>query len=161
MVQYSGSGMGQQGSQFLQGQQMTQEQLMAARSSLLYAQQPFSPLPQHQPFHTQLGITSSTSTPPPPPLHLINTEPSHVGPSFPDFGRSNTAGVQVKHESGSSADARGGSSGEALYLKSADDQTVECTRGDVCLSQGTTADRTTLYASSSFCKFWSSGLKLF
>ncbi|KAK4282912.1 hypothetical protein QN277_014234 [Acacia crassicarpa] len=119
--QYSGSGIVQQGAQYHQGQQMTQQQLMAARSSLLYAQQPFSPLPQHQPFHTQLGITSSTSNPPPPPLHLINTEPSHVGPSFPDFGRSNNAGDQAKHESGSSADARGGSSGEALYLKSADD----------------------------------------
>ncbi|XP_028790353.1 GRF1-interacting factor 1-like [Neltuma alba] len=117
--QYSGSGIAQQGAQYFQGQQMTQQQLMAARSSLLYAQQPFSPLPQHQPFHTQMGISSSTSTPPP-PLHLINAESTHVGPSFPDFGRSN-AGDQAKQETGSSAEARGGSSGEALFLKPADD----------------------------------------
>ncbi|XP_054785377.1 GRF1-interacting factor 1-like isoform X2 [Prosopis cineraria] len=115
--QYSGSGIAQQGAQDLQGQQMTQQQLMAARSSLLYAQQPFSPLPQHQPFHTQLGISSGASAPPP-PFHLLNTEPAHVGPGFPDFGEARN---RAKQETGSSAEAGGGSSGEALYLKPADD----------------------------------------
>ena len=110
-LQYSGSGMVQQGGQYVhQGQQMTQQQLMAARSSLLYAQQPFSPLSQHQPFHTHLGITpSSSSSAPPPPHHFINTD---VGPTFPDFGRSD----HPKQDS-----SAGGTSGEALYLKPADD----------------------------------------
>lgn len=131
-LQYSGSGvMQQQGAHYIhqsqqQAQQMTQQQqLIAARSSLLYAQQPFSPLAQHQPFHTPFGI-ASTSTPPP-PLHLLHSEPTHVGPTFPDFVRSNTVeGLQGggKQETGSSAEGRGGScgaAGETLYLKAADD----------------------------------------
>ncbi|KAF7817810.1 GRF1-interacting factor 1 [Senna tora] len=105
--QYSGSAAMQQQQQ-QQAHYIQQQQLVSARSSLLYAQQPFSPLaPQHQPFH---GITS-TSTTPPPPFPLLHSQPTHLGPTFPDFVR------QGKQETATSAEA----AGEILYLKAADD----------------------------------------
>lgn len=127
----------------MQAQQMTQQQqqLMAARSSLLYAQQqqPFSALQQQQALHGQLGMSSGGSA----GLHMLHSEATHVGGNstigtggFPDFVRSSTAGDGLhgaggrglistgKQEIGSSAEGRGGSSGdggETLYLKSAGD----------------------------------------
>lgn len=112
-----------QGTQYLQSQQaqqMTQQQLMAARSSLLYAQQPYSALQQQQALHSQLGMSSSTATPG--GLHMLQSEGSHVGAAaaFPDFVRTTKQDIGT-----SSADqARGGASGEGgetLYLKSSDD----------------------------------------
>ena len=121
----------------MQPQQMTQQSLMAARSSLLYAQQPFAALQQQQALQGQLGMSSSGS----PGLHMLQSEASNMGGSggFPDFVRSSTAeglhgasrGIigSSKQEIGSSAEGRVGSSightsegGETLYLKTADDR---------------------------------------
>lgn len=117
-MQYPSSGIMQQGTQYMQGQQaqpMTQQQLMAARSSLLYAQQPYSALQQQQALHSQLGMASSGAG-----LHMLQTEGA-TSSAFPDFARA-TKQLDI----GTSADhqARGGASGEGgetLYLKSSDD----------------------------------------
>lgn len=128
--------------QHQQAQQMTPQSLMAARSSMLYAQQPFSSL-QQQGLHSQPGMNSGGST----GLHMLQSEASTAGGSgalgaggFLDFGRG-TSGEGMhggramaggsKQDIGSaagSAEGRGGSSGgragdggETLYLKSADD----------------------------------------
>ncbi|RDX68146.1 GRF1-interacting factor 1 [Mucuna pruriens] len=139
--QYPPSGMMQQGAHYMQGQQaqqMTPQQLMAARSSLLYTQQPFSALQQQQAMHSQLGASSG--------LHMLQSEGSNVNVGsgsgtmggsggFPDFVRGSTgeglhsaaAGRGIigssKQDIGGSGEGRGGSSegGETLYLKSADD----------------------------------------
>ncbi|XP_020239209.2 GRF1-interacting factor 1 isoform X2 [Cajanus cajan] len=138
--QYPPSGMMQQGAHYMQAQQaqqMTPQQLMAARSSLLYAQQPYSALQQQQGMHSHLGTSSG--------LHMMQSEgnnvnvgsgSSSIGGSggFPDFIRGSTgeglhsAGRGMigssKQDIGGSGDGRGGSSGEGgetLYLKSADD----------------------------------------
>lgn len=129
--------------QHQQAQQMTPQSLMAARSSMLYSQQPFSALQQQQALHSQLGMSSSGSA----GLHMLQGDGSHVGGSgalgvggFPDFGRGPAGeGMQggnrgmaggSKQDIGSagSAEGRGGSStshdvdgGETLYLKAADD----------------------------------------
>ena len=127
--------------QHQQTQQMTPESLMAARSSMLYTQQPFSAL-QQQALHNQLGMSSGGST----GLHMLQSEASTAGGNgaleaggFLDFGRGSsgegmhggraTAGGS-KQDIGSagSAEGRGGSSGgqggdggETLYLKASDD----------------------------------------
>ncbi|KAL2345812.1 hypothetical protein Fmac_007097 [Flemingia macrophylla] len=138
--QYPPSGIMQQGGHYMQAQQaqqMTPQQLMAARSSLLYLQQPYSALQQQQAMHNQLGVSSG--------LHMMQSEGNNVnvGPGsssiggsggFPDFIRGSTgeglhsAGRGIigssKQDIGGSSDGRGGSSGEGgetLYLKSADD----------------------------------------
>ncbi|KAG4176524.1 hypothetical protein ERO13_A11G250520v2 [Gossypium hirsutum] len=76
--------------QHQQAQQMTQQSLMAARSSMLYSQQPFSALQQQQQqaLHSQLGMSSGGST----GLHMLQTESSTAGGSgalgaggFPDL----------------------------------------------------------------------------
>ena len=126
-----------------QAQQMTQQQLMAAHSSLLYAQQPFTALQQLQALHSQLSKSSSGSPRP----HVLQSEASNVGGSatmgsrgFPNFGRSSTVeGLQgagrgmigsSKQDIKSSSDqGQGGSSGGhadeggeiGLYLKASDD----------------------------------------
>ncbi|KAE8720963.1 GRF1-interacting factor 1 [Hibiscus syriacus] len=118
--------------QHQQAQQMTQQPVMAARSSMLYAQQPFSALQQHQPLHGQLGMSSGG-------LHMLQTDSSTAGGSgalgaggFPDFGRGSPGegihGGKQDIGSGGSAEGRGGSSGgqggdggETLYLKAADE----------------------------------------
>ncbi|KAH1079429.1 hypothetical protein GYH30_054130 [Glycine max] len=128
--QYPPSGMMQQGAQYMQAQQqaqqMTPQQLMAARSSLLYAQQPYSALQQQQAMHTALGSSSG--------LHMLQSEGSNVnvGGGFPDFvrgGSSTGEGLHSggrgiigssKQEMGSSSEGRG-EGGENLYLKVADD----------------------------------------
>ncbi|KAK8590234.1 hypothetical protein V6N12_024613 [Hibiscus sabdariffa] len=61
--------------QHQQAQQMTQQSLMAARSSMLYAQQPFSALQQQQALHGQLGMSFDGST----GLHMLQTESSTTG----------------------------------------------------------------------------------
>ncbi|GMY20669.1 GRF1-interacting factor 1 isoform X1 [Fagus crenata] len=143
--QFPPSGIMQQGGHYMQqhqqAQQMTPQSLMAARSSMLYSQQPFSAL-QQQALHSQLGMNSSGSA----GLHMLQSDASHAGGSgtlgvggFPDFGRGSAGeGLQgggrmaggSKQDIGSagSAEGRGGSSashgvegGETLYLKSADD----------------------------------------
>ncbi|KAI4301947.1 hypothetical protein L6164_035179 [Bauhinia variegata] len=139
--QYPPGGIMQQGAHYMQAQQMSQQSLMAARSSLLYAQQPYSALQQQQALHSQLGMSSSGS----PGLHMLQSEANNVGGSatigsgaFPDFVRSSTGeGLQGasrgiigtgKPDIGTSAEGRGGNSGghtgeggETLYLKAADD----------------------------------------
>ena len=116
---------------------MTQQQLMAARSSLLYAQQPFSLLQHQQALHSQLGMSSSNASP---GLHMLQSEATNVGGSasigsggFPDFVRSSqgeglhgAAGRGLigsgKQDIGdSSAEGHSGERVETLYLKSADD----------------------------------------
>lgn len=113
------------GGQYLQHQQaqpMTPQALMAARSSMLYTQQPFSSLQQQQQaLQSQLGMSSSGSS----GLHMLQSSgggSGALGGGFPDFGRGS------KQDLGSSAEERGGNSGghggdggENLYLKSADD----------------------------------------
>ncbi|XP_027111217.2 GRF1-interacting factor 1-like isoform X1 [Coffea arabica] len=129
--------------QHQQAQQMTPQSLMAARSSMLYGQQPFSALQQQQALHSQLGMSPGGSS----GIHILQGEAHGAGSSgvlggggFPDFGRGTAGeGLQVaargmssgsKHDLGGamSAEGRGGSSGghngdasETLYLKSADD----------------------------------------
>ena len=147
-MQYPPSGMLQQGAHYMQAQQaqqMTQQQLMAARSSLLYAQQPYAALQQQQALHSQLGMSSSAT---PAGLHMLQSDAGNVGGGsatmaggFPDFVRGSTgeglhgggAGGRgiigcSKQDIGGSSEGRGGSSsghtgegGETLYLKSADD----------------------------------------
>ncbi|KAK7355966.1 hypothetical protein VNO80_15231 [Phaseolus coccineus] len=129
--QYPPSGIMQQGAHYMQAQQaqqMSQQQLMASRSSLLYAQQPFSGLQQQQGLHSQLGMSSSGSQ----GFHMLESEATTVGGNatigsggFPDFVRIGSSG---KQDIGSSGEGRGGSSsghsgdgGETLYLKSAAD----------------------------------------
>ncbi|KAK7376278.1 hypothetical protein VNO78_34741 [Psophocarpus tetragonolobus] len=125
--QYPSSGLMQQGAHYMQAQQMSQQQLMASRSNLLYAQQPFSVLQQQQGLHSQLGMSSSGSG----GMHMLQNEATNVGGNasigsggFPDFVRI----ASGKQDIGSSGDGRGGSSsghsgdaGESLYLKSAAD----------------------------------------
>ncbi|XP_050275235.1 GRF1-interacting factor 1 isoform X1 [Quercus robur] len=141
--QFPPSGIMQPGAHYMQhqqAQQMTPQSLMAARSSMLYSQQPYSALQQQQALHSQLGMNSSGSS----GLHMLQSDASHAGGSgtlgvggFADFGRGSTGeGLQSgrgmaggsKQDIGSagSAEGRGGSStshdgGETLYLKAADD----------------------------------------
>ncbi|XVE62786.1 hypothetical protein DITRI_Ditri06bG0147800 [Diplodiscus trichospermus] len=129
--------------QHQQTQQMTPQSLMAPRSSMLYAQQPFSALQQQQALHSQLGMSSGGST----GIHMLQSEASTAGASgalgaggFPDFGRGSsgegfhggramTGGSKLDIGSAGSAEGRGGSSGsdqggnggETLYLKAVDD----------------------------------------
>lgn len=137
-AQYPSSGMMQPGAHYMQhqqAQQMTPQSLMAARSSMLYTQQPFPAL-QQQALHGQLGMSSGGSS----GLHMMQGDIGSAGGSgqlgaggFPDFGRGSAGeGLHRGMASGSkqdigssgSAEGRGGSSGdggETLYLKSADD----------------------------------------
>ncbi|KAJ7973511.1 GRF1-interacting factor 1-like [Quillaja saponaria] len=141
--QYPPSGMMQQGAHYMQhqqAQQMTQQSLMAARSSMLYAQQPYSALQQQQAFNSQLGMSSGGSQ----GLHMLQSEPSNSGGNgalgsggFADFGRGSSGdGLQgsgrgfiggSKQDIGSSegragsSGGHGGEGGETLYLKSSDD----------------------------------------
>ncbi|XVF31056.1 hypothetical protein REPUB_Repub16aG0112500 [Reevesia pubescens] len=143
-AQFPSSGIVQPGQymQHQQAQQMSPQSLMAARSSMLYAQQPFSALQQQQALHSQLGMSSGGSM----GLHMLQSEASTAGGSgahgaggFPDFGRGSSGegmhggrampgGRQQDIGSAGSAEGRGGSSGgqggdggETIYLKSADD----------------------------------------
>ncbi|XP_057961133.1 GRF1-interacting factor 1 [Malania oleifera] len=131
--QFPPSGIVQSGAHYMQhqqAQQMTSQSLLAARSSMLYAQQPFS-LQQQQALHSQLGMSSGVST----GLHLLQNEAGNAGGSgglgaggFPDFVRGGMAGGKQDLGGSGSAEGRGGSSGgqggdggENLYMKAADD----------------------------------------
>ncbi|XVF57205.1 hypothetical protein PTKIN_Ptkin06aG0185800 [Pterospermum kingtungense] len=139
-AQFPSSGIMQAGGHYVphqQTQQMTPQSLMAARSSMLYAQQPFSAL-QQQALHGHLGMSSGGST----GLHMLPSEASTAVGSgglgaggFPDFGRSSSGegmhggraiagGSKQDIANAGSTEGRGGSSGdggETLYLKAADD----------------------------------------
>ncbi|KAK9292748.1 hypothetical protein L1049_020728 [Liquidambar formosana] len=139
--QFPSSGIMQPGAahymQHQQAQQMTQQSLMAARTSMLYnTQQPYASL--QQPMHSQLGMSSGGST----GLHMLQGE-GNAGlgaGGFPDFGRGAAGeGLQAagrgmaggsKHDMGGagSAEGRGGNSGgqggdggETHYLKVGED----------------------------------------
>eukprot|EP00268_Persea_americana_P031535 TRINITY_DN30744_c1_g1_i2.p1 TRINITY_DN30744_c1_g1~~TRINITY_DN30744_c1_g1_i2.p1 ORF type:complete len:175 (-),score=45.74 TRINITY_DN30744_c1_g1_i2:238-762(-) len=124
-----------QGARYLQhqqAQQMTPSSLAAARSSMMYGQQPLSAL-QQQSMHSQLGMSSGVNS----GFHLLNSETGMGGNgaltagSFSDFGRNNGDGFQAatrslmgggKQDGGhvSSSEGRGSQSAdgtEALYLK--------------------------------------------
>ncbi|KAI3898701.1 hypothetical protein MKW98_000814 [Papaver atlanticum] len=135
----------QQGAHYLQHQQaqaMTPQSLMAARSSMLYGQQPISAVQQQQAMHSQLGMNSGVNSN---GLHMMHGEGGmgggngSMGGGFPDFGRSNASeglqsrGVTIasKHEVGNagSNEGRGGNSGghggeagEQMYLKGGDEE---------------------------------------
>ncbi|XP_058105586.1 GRF1-interacting factor 1-like [Magnolia sinica] len=120
--------------QHQQAQQMTPQSLMAARSSMLYAQQPLSTL-QQQALHSQLGMSSGASN----GLHMLHSETGLGGNSsmlaargFPNFGRSTGEGLQAANRGmagagkqdavgvGSTAGNAGGQSRdgtEPFYLK--------------------------------------------
>ena len=133
----------QSGSRYMQqqAQQMTPQSLMAARSSMLYAQSPMSALQQQQQqaaMHGQLGMSSGGNSSGFPILHseasVGGNGTMSAGGVFPDFGRSSGAG---KQEIGS--EGRGGSSGgqsgdgtEPLYLKGTEEE-GNWVRGDACL----------------------------
>ncbi|KAM7269651.1 hypothetical protein ACFE04_025148 [Oxalis oulophora] len=120
--QYSSSGMVQQGYTQHQQGQMTPQSILAARSSMMYNQQPYASLQQQQALHSQLGMSSGGTT----GLHMLQGEGNATGTGgFPDFGR---GGKQDMGSSGS-AEGRGGGNnggqvgdgGETLYLKVSDD----------------------------------------
>ncbi|KAK3017028.1 hypothetical protein RJ639_006766 [Escallonia herrerae] len=144
--QFPSGGVMQSGGHYLQhqqAQQMTPQAVMAARSSMLYSQQPYSALQQQQALHSQLGMSSSASS----GLHMLQGESNSAGGSggplgggvFADFGRGH--GNEGLHASGrgmaggskqdignAGSEGRGGNSGghggdggETLYLKSAND----------------------------------------
>lgn len=145
-AQFPPSGVMQPGAHYMQhqqAQQMSQQSLMAARSSMLYNQQPYSALQQQQALHSQLGMggggSGGSSG-----LHMLQNEASNAGGGngalgaggFPDFGRGNSGeGLQAasrgmggggsKHDEsgrgGGNSGGQGGDGGETLYLKSADD----------------------------------------
>ncbi|KAM7250352.1 hypothetical protein ACFE04_022235 [Oxalis oulophora] len=107
-------------------QQMTQQSLLAARSSMLYSQQPYASLQQQQALHNQLGMSSSGTTG---GLHMMQQGEGSAGGGsggFPDFSRGSGGGKQDIGSSGS-GEGRGGSGGhigdggETLYLKASDD----------------------------------------
>ncbi|KAL3750391.1 hypothetical protein ACJRO7_011400 [Eucalyptus globulus] len=127
--QFPTSTIAQPGSYYVQhqqAQQMTQQSLMAARSSMLYTQQ--QPYPS---LHGQLSMSSGSG------LNILQSESSHSGGSGALGGGGFPEGLQVggrgmaggnKHDVGSSSsgEGRGGGQGgadggETLYLKSADD----------------------------------------
>ncbi|KAG6586325.1 GRF1-interacting factor 1, partial [Cucurbita argyrosperma subsp. sororia] len=147
-AQYSSSGLIQPGGHYIQhqqAQQMTPQSLMAARSSMLYTQQPFSSL-QQQALHSQLGMTSGGGI----GFNMLQNDAANAGGNggalgggggggggFPDF--SHNAAADSLHRSlaggskqdmggtgsgegrGGSSGSHGGDGGENLYLKSADD----------------------------------------
>ncbi|KAF8392248.1 hypothetical protein HHK36_022590 [Tetracentron sinense] len=125
--------------QHQQAQQMTPQSLMAARSSMLYAQQPLSALQQQQALHSQLGMSSGGNN----GLHMLHSEAnahSALGTgNFAELGRGTAGeglqaasrGVTVASKqdvrSSGSAEGRGGGNsgvqgvdgGESMYLKGA------------------------------------------
>lgn len=128
--QYPPGSVMQPGSHYLQqhqqAQQMTPQALMAARSSMLYSQQPFSSLQQQQQaLHSQLGMSSGGSS----GLHMLQSEANSSGGSgalggggFGDFGRGTGGNKQdIGGNEGGRGGSSGGDGGETLYLKSAED----------------------------------------
>eukprot|EP00262_Sarcandra_glabra_P021265 TRINITY_DN8889_c0_g3_i1.p1 TRINITY_DN8889_c0_g3~~TRINITY_DN8889_c0_g3_i1.p1 ORF type:complete len:118 (+),score=32.47 TRINITY_DN8889_c0_g3_i1:2-355(+) len=115
---------------------MPPQSLMAARSSMLYAQQPLSLQQQHhqQALHSQLGMSSGGNN----GLHMLHSEASMGG--FPDFNRNAGEGLQAASRgmtgaskqdgaNAGSAEGRGGNAGgqsadgtEPLYLKGSEEE---------------------------------------
>ncbi|KAG4189277.1 hypothetical protein ERO13_A08G216900v2 [Gossypium hirsutum] len=92
-----------------QTQQMTPQSLMAARSSMLYGQQPFSDL-QQQVLHGPLGMSSGGST----GLHMLQSEASTTGGNgalgagvFPAFRHGSSGEGKQDIGSAGSAETRG------------------------------------------------------
>ncbi|TYH07690.1 hypothetical protein ES288_A08G253900v1 [Gossypium darwinii] len=92
-----------------QTQQMTLQSLMAARSSMLYGQQPFSDL-QQQVLHGPLGMSSGGST----GLHMLQSEASTTGGNgalgagvFPAFRHGSSGEGKQDIGSAGSAETRG------------------------------------------------------
>ncbi|GAB2277609.1 hypothetical protein Dimus_012317 [Dionaea muscipula] len=136
--QFPPSGIMQPGGHYMQHQQaqsMTPQALMAARSSMLYSQQPYAALQQTQAMHGQMGMGSGSSS----GLPMLQGEHNINGAGssglLSDFGRSTTGDGMLgigrglgKHDmasAGSADHGRGGHGGgdgsENLYLKSSDD----------------------------------------
>ncbi|KAJ4845530.1 hypothetical protein Tsubulata_015614 [Turnera subulata] len=125
--QFPPTGIMQPGAHYMQHQQaaqMTPQALMAARSSMLYAQQPFSALQQQQALHSQLGMSCGGST----GLHMLQSEASAAGGSggmgaggFGDFGGSKQDIGSTSTDGGRSSGGQGSDGGETLYLKASDD----------------------------------------
>ncbi|KAG9145350.1 hypothetical protein Leryth_008279 [Lithospermum erythrorhizon] len=108
-----------------QAQQLSQQTLMAARSSMLYSQQAYSSLQQQQALHSQLGMSSGGSG-----LNILQSE-GHAGgsaalrnTSSPGFWGLGTSGEGL-HSSGNKQETEGSSSGaydgQTHYSKTASD----------------------------------------
>lgn len=119
--------------QHQQAQPLTPQSLIAARSSMLYAQSPMSALQQQQQaaLHSQLGMSSGASSG---GFNVLRGETSVGGNGalnagvFPDFGHNAGAGKQDMGNA-VSTDSRGGNSTgqngdgtEPLYLKSSEEE---------------------------------------
>ncbi|KAJ8759454.1 hypothetical protein K2173_006996 [Erythroxylum novogranatense] len=135
--QYPSTSIMQPGTHYMQhqqAQQMAQQSLLAARSSMLYTQ-PYSALQQQQALHNQLGMSSGGNT----GLNMLQSEASTAAGGalgaggFLDFGRDSggrgMAGTSNQDiGSAGSSEGRGGSSagqsdeaGETVYLKASDE----------------------------------------
>ncbi|KAK8342570.1 hypothetical protein E1A91_A08G237900v1 [Gossypium mustelinum] len=112
-AQFPSSGIMQAGGHYMQQQQQTQQMtpqsLMAARSSMLYGQQPFSDL-QQQVLHGPLGMSSGGST----GLHMLQSEASTTGGNgalgagvFPAFRHGSSGEGKQDIGSAGSAETRG------------------------------------------------------
>uniref|UniRef100_A0ACD6A087 Uncharacterized protein n=1 Tax=Avena sativa TaxID=4498 RepID=A0ACD6A087_AVESA len=134
LSQYPSNLMMQSGPRYMpqqSGQMMSPQSLMAARSSMMYAQQAMSPLQQQQQqqhqaaAHGQLGMSSTTSG-----FNILHGEASMGGGGgagnsmmnssvFSDYGRGGGGGKEGS--TSLSADARGANSGahsgDGEYLK--------------------------------------------
>ncbi|XP_064942426.1 GRF-interacting factor 1-like isoform X3 [Musa acuminata AAA Group] len=117
--------------QYQQAQQMTPQSLMAARSSMLYAQSPISALQQQQQaaLHTQLGVSPGGNS----GFNMLHGEASVGGNGppaagvFSDFGRSSSAkqetGIALTTEGrGNNSGRQNGDGTEPLYLKGSEEE---------------------------------------
>ncbi|CAL9098753.1 unnamed protein product [Musa textilis] len=118
--------------QYQQAQQMTPQSLLAARSSMLYAQSPISALQQQQhqaALHTQLGVSPGGNS----GFSMLHGEASVGGNGppaagvFSDFSRSSSAkqetGIALTTEGrGSNSGRQNGDGTEPLYLKGSEEE---------------------------------------
>ncbi|CAL9147891.1 GRF-interacting factor 1 [Musa acuminata AAA Group] len=118
--------------QYQQAQQMTPPQsLLAARSSMLYAQSPMSSLQHQAALHSQLGVSSGGNT----GFNMLHGEASVGGNTalaagvYSDFGGRSTNSAKQEAGNAASAEARGGNSGrqngdgtEPPYLKGSSEE---------------------------------------
>ncbi|URE45998.1 GRF-interacting factor 1 [Musa troglodytarum] len=117
--------------QYQQAQQMTPQSLLAARSSMLYAQSPISALQQQQQaaLHTQLGVSPGGNS----GFSMLHGEASVGGNGppaagvFSDFSRSSSAkqetGIALTTEGrGSNSGRQNGDGTEPLYLKGSEEE---------------------------------------
>ncbi|CAD5164798.1 unnamed protein product [Musa acuminata subsp. malaccensis] len=118
--------------QYQQAQQMTPPQsLLAARSSMLYAQSPMSSLQHQAALHSQLGVSSGGNT----GFNMLHGEASIGGNTalaagvYSDFGGRSTNSAKQEAGNAVSTEARGGNSGrqngdgtEPPYLKGSSEE---------------------------------------